>query len=119
MIVSSAARSSSGATGPVIRSIDRARSPCVLSHAAYSARWYGDAANARPVAGIAFLGWCVTASSDAGWPHVGPHLLDVVQTSRLRAFGSLRTPPGGQLLIGRPDGVLLLIVEYHHIADFA
>src|SRR5437763_4592530 len=45
-------------------------------------------------------------------PHVGPNLLDVREARLAGPFGAFATPTGGQVTSGRPNRVLLLVVEH-------
>src|SRR5690606_8031972 len=54
-------------------------------------------------------------SSQAQRAHVGPDLLDVPQALLPGALGALGPPAVGQVPVGPPDRVLLLVVEHHEI----
>src|SRR5207249_3634723 len=50
-------------------------------------------------------------SAEAQGAHVGPDLLDVGKALVLRARFAGLVPPAGNLALGRPEGVLALVVD--------
>src|SRR5437763_10941390 len=53
--------------------------------------------------------------AEAERPHVGPDLFDVREALRLRTVLAGVSPTQRQLFGGRPDGVLLLVVDHDHV----
>src|SRR5262245_26451307 len=49
--------------------------------------------------------------AEAARPHIGPHLVDMGGAFVLGAYGAVGVPAGGDLHVGGPEGILLLVVD--------
>src|ERR1035437_3055829 len=76
-------------------------------------RGAGSAVYSRPAAGSIGASLLVVAhpATQRRRPHVGPGFVDICQTLVLISGEAVAAPAGRQLALGRPDRVLLLVVD--------
>jgi hypothetical protein len=53
--------------------------------------------------------------AEAEWSHVSPHFLDVFKAFRLGTAISCISPTERIISVGRPDGILLLVIYDHFV----